>query len=894
MITVFYLLFGLWFLLLNAYTFLPFLFVTFKDYGSQVVSSGGLSGLVGWARYLSENTSIINLLRLQGIPDWYNNIYHPYASFYLNNPLLILGSFIFALLILFSFLKKREENKVLLFFFFLLFLVSLIFTAGTHKPLGFILEFLINHLPGFAIFRSLIFKFGYAYWLSASFLIGVTISGIIQTLLSRIKNREIITKARIAFLFTAITLILAYHFPYFTGDIFRIDKTGFSSRVVAPSYISDFSKWWSVEGKKEKILLLPRLNKNWLFEQYTWNYLSLFPVLGDFANVGTVENNDTLSSNENEIVGKLYDAINKQRYEDVDSLTSMLGIRYFLVRHDFSYDVPDQRTDSPFQLENKLISNSSIAKIKSFGPWSVYRYVSAKPSIFAKSNGILSIGENSSLAQIEDNPLMLDASVYILAEKTFSDSLISPICISCEAEKQDVQVEFPKPKILVDSPLYDFVQLAHRLRIPRNESVDQKISRFLGDSALMTSQLNEILLQDKGEYYVNDVRGKLEDIIEDINQEYDDVTASASNPYSMSIIVGQYLASEAKMVSDIRATTNKKNDLINLEKILYVLHVIIDKYKNFYESKNINTKKIYKFNLLSSGNYSLKVDRSSIGKLLDADYEKININLDNNGSSVSAQLSGKYLDFGKVNLDKGDHRLTLNLSPQQSIFKEPVLQRLAGNNCYSSYVEGFSSDNIYDLKFISKNNFDPDFFFFIDDGITFSPYIVYYFPIEGGQVRPNRVIVSTDKLPLNKESSRVRVSFCAPSLTEELYKENIKDLSIVELANPKIVLQKKENEVFGDPPKIDFSQVDQTHYKVFIKNAKMPYYLVFTQRFSPNWHSDAGNHFMGNGYNNVWLVEKSGSYTIDLKYEPQKYFIIGVVVSICAIVISLIILFIIR
>ena len=642
LISVFYLLFGIWFLFLNAYTFLPFLLVTFKDYGSQVIGSGGLSGLVEWARYLSENTSVINLLRLQGIPDWYNNTQHPYSYFYLNNPLLIFVSFIFGLFAALSLLFRKGENKIVISFFFLLFLTSLVLTAGIHKPLGFIPEFLIINLPGFAIFRSLIFKFGYAYWLSASFLIGFAVSVSMHLAMSRIRNKKIGTFIRVGLLSAVIILILAYHFPYFNGDIFRIDKTRISSRIEVPPYVSDFSKWWSAEGKEDKILFLPMLNKDWLFEQYTWNYLSLFPILGNFANTGIVENNDTLSSAESEIVNKLYSAINEQSYEEIDSLTSVLGIRYFLLRKDFYYNIPDQRTDSPYDLEKKLILNGKLVKIKSFGQWDVYQYKNSKPPIFAKSSGILSVGQSAYLSEIENNPLLLDGGVYSKDSKisnTFSDSVIYLSCLSCEAEKQNIQAEFPKPKIIVSSPLYEFVELRHKLSIPKNETADQKISRLLGESLSMIGQLNEIMVQNKGEYYINEVRGKLEGIIEDINRQYVNVTTNASNPYSISVIVSEYLLSEAKMVSDIRMYTTRKNDLINFEKILYALHAVSEKYKKFYDSEQISVKKMYKFNLISSGDYSIKIDKSTFGTLLNPDYEKISIVVDGSGSSINGPLN---------------------------------------------------------------------------------------------------------------------------------------------------------------------------------------------------------------------------------------------------------------
>src|SRR5581483_6492207 len=666
LMTAFYPIFGIWFFLLNAYTFLPFIFVTLRSYGAGVSSSGGLEGIIDWAKYLSENTGIVNLLRLQGIPDWYNNPAHPYSSFYFNNPLLVFSSFIFAALILFSLLQKKEERKGIMLFFFLLFLTSLVFTAGIHYPLGFIPQFSLQYIPGFAIFRSLIFKFGYAYWLSSSFLIALSISQILNKLLFEGKSKLITIGLRVTSLLIIILLILAYHFPYFTGDIFRLDKTSVSSRVAVPSYVYDFSKWWASTPRKSKILLLPMLNKDWLFEQYDWNYESLFPILGDFGITGAVENNDTLLSGERGVLTTLYKSINSGDQSQTDSITAMLGIRYLLVRKDFAYTIPDQETDNPYTVESKLSLNTNLTRIKSFGPWDVYQYKNDNPSIFTKSSVTVAEGGLSVVSEVESNPLVIDTNSEETLGKTISESIFSPTCNSCDAEKQDVQVLFLKPKILIDSPLYDTAEFLRTLKVPKNESVDQKTSRLLGDSLSMVSQLNEVFAQEKGEYYVSLVQGKLNDIFTQLSNEYPYVTSKATNPYSLSIIIEQYLNSESDDISSLATSNSNKNNSINLEEILFKLHMVNDKYKRFYDSSNINIKKAYNVNLFSSGSYLLQVNKESLGKIKDDDYNKTTISIDGKTSNVLNQ-SDIYLNFGNVSLENGSHHLFIASGIQQNV-----------------------------------------------------------------------------------------------------------------------------------------------------------------------------------------------------------------------------------
>lgn len=100
------------------------------------------------------------------------------------------------------------------------------------------------------------------------------------------------------------------------------------------------------------------------------------------------------------------------------------------------------------------------------------------------------------------------------------------------------------------------------------------------------------------------------------------------------------------------------------------------------------------------------------------------------------------------------------------------------------------------------------------------------------------------------------------------------------------------------PPVITFQKLDPTKYIAHVK-AKGPFYLVFSESFSPQWHAyvneGAGQtnwigalfqkpipeHFLVNGYANAWYVDpgqlgiEGEEFTITLYYWPQSLFYIG-------------------
>lgn len=871
-ITLFYVFFGLQFILFNAYTLLPFILTTFKEYGGQVAAVGGIAGLVGWARYLSENTSFINLFRLQGIPDWYNSILqHPYASFYLNKPILIAASFIFPCLIFISLLIKRNRRMVL--FFLLLLLISLFFSAGIHKPFGFIFEFLMQKIPGFIIFRSPIFKFGYSFWLAGSFLIALALGYIVESLAEKTKKIPFSYVLKTVLPIIFISLILLYHFPYLKGDIFRISSE-VGSRSEIPQYVYDFSKWWKENGKEDRILFLPRLNSNWGFEQYKWGYLSLFPILGNFSNTGVVENTDLLTPTESDIIQELYSAINERNYEAMDRIANRLAISYFLVRKDFFYNIADQETDNPADIGKSIRGNPKILGVSSFGEWDLYKYKETNPVIFSKNSAAI---YNRIYGPLNPNSFFVEESTFLSYPTLISDIIVSAECISCKAEREETSVFIPKPKILLDSNLYNFVQLKNKFLENKIESYDQEIFHIVGNMLKLAGQMWELILQDRREYFVNLARTRYIELIDRLSQKLEQVERKSSNPFSTIVIMEQYLDAQSNYLTEILWQSSTKNVQINIEKVLYSINKLNDKLKGLYGEKDFNVKKQYKYTIINTDYYDLKISRDSMGSLRDDTL--ISLQLDNQDVKLIPKVEEKFLTLENIFLNKGTHFLQLNLSSQNNLLGKTISQRISGSNCFSSYLKGFSSKKAYSLSFLSKNNFNQTFFYFIDNGNEFSPYHIGYFPLQGEEVKRNRVVISSSSLNLDQKSDTLRISFCSPALTESFYKDSIKDLQLVFLPEPEIVLHGLVNTISGSAPALTLKKINQAHYKVFVQNALNPFFLVFAQRYSSGWKSDVGDHLVGNRFENAWLIDRKGSFWIDLYYAPQAYFYYGLIIS---------------
>lgn len=259
--------------ILQAYWIIPYAQYVLFHYSAEVTTFGGVQGILGWIDYISKDSSLINLFRLQGIPEWYENPIHPYAATFLTNPLFILISFILPVsaFLPLRIIKDKRLRKLILFFSTLA-VFSIIFIAGSHPPFGALYIAMAKFIPGFIAFRTPFYKFAPALWLSYAVLISITINYIITgtkegrlTLPKHATN--VLTKISKAFdskllaipLFIIICLtILIYNFPFFTGVFFNYAVGQRSTRVHVPRYVFDYAKWSQTnDNQLAKTLTIP-------------------------------------------------------------------------------------------------------------------------------------------------------------------------------------------------------------------------------------------------------------------------------------------------------------------------------------------------------------------------------------------------------------------------------------------------------------------------------------------------------------------------------------------------------------------------------------------------------------------------------------------------------------
>ena len=477
---------------INSYYLFPAGAELLAQYKSGVGVHGGLSGLVNWASEISANTSFMNLFRLQGISDWYDNPSHPYAKNFLTNYLLIATSFLWLFLGFFALLRvKNREKKEFVFYCFIVFLLGIFFSAGTHPPFGYLYVNLLEHIPGFAIFRSPYFKFAPAIFLPLSLLIAFTLDSFTKNL-------------KKVFFICFIIIVFLYHYPYFLGNFFSW-KEGYSTKNTIPDYIFNFGTWAEKNVNDERILLLPGTLPDWQFDAYQWGYLSLQTLPTLVTNKAILSDDNKLTAEERTLLAGLYSSIDNGDKEQASKFFSMLRVKYILLREDVSFNQSWTHLGNPYQYEELLQNTFGFPLEKSFDKWRVYRVTSEQMPVVFSSNTIESfdgslISLSGYFSTTSNTPIY-----YINSDKDIAKSsdisriptskIIALSCVNCMGSGKQI-IEFPRPMILPDSPFYSLVLLKEQLK-KKNSDIKAKVYDDIGFTLKRFGEIKGMIVNSK-------------------------------------------------------------------------------------------------------------------------------------------------------------------------------------------------------------------------------------------------------------------------------------------------------------------------------------------------------------------------------------------------------------
>jgi len=855
----------------NAYWIVPLLYQVLYQYETKFASVGGFGGIMAWESYVSILASFSNLFRLQGLPDWYNNRFHPYAAFY-NQPQLIFFSLLPVIGFVYVLLRRDWHREWKHVYFVLgplisIWFISMIFTAGSHSPLGFIYTAFLKYVPGFTIFRTSYYKFGSALWFSSIFLFSFSATLILA---KHIQNKVLYGFAAVA-LFIGLLL---FHYPYFFSNFFKWNAP-FTTKVQVPGYVQDMLSYInSAYGEhKQNILLLPPLDTGFHADGYAWGFWSLdvFTRLG--LSSPTVANDTDLP-----IVRALYDAISDGNMNLVTKLAKQCGITKILWRGDVLYS--DKVTGSTnYSYMKKVLDESSQAtEEKRFGKWTLYalKDIGDVQKIRA-ANVIVQAdvpGDHRSgvfaLKELQALPVVFtgDAPQPVLAPMTRFWA-VSAQCVYCDPSdlrKIEQMKIVSEVNFLPDSPMYGLSAMKEEwvlhsfARTPKSY-----IDANIGYATKHLAEVSTALVRNA------DNMGSLIEISFENFQRRIETALQTIN----TLPEKEENAARLRFASYLRMYVNY---LIDLEKIDYKGQLSENFLGNAYQYLQKQIAAVSRGTWISDES----VSRYYISIPADGMYT-----LTTSGSSLPAGIhkletltSGESTASGDINLSYKD-AYTVNIAHMSD--RELYLFRFE--------YQVRMGDNVF-VKILQDNDI-PDQY-----GNPRSPFVF-------GLLADGKWHVVEEVVRPNRAVSSGRISFYSANTQDQVSTVSLKNVSFTNIQSKDIFALKSSTVPEAKLPAVTSEEINADMYQVHVEGAVSPYILIFNQQYDSGWRVYRGApgqkiwnmkeiktpHFAVNGYENAWYMDQAGSYDIVILYFPHLLFLLSVGITGISLISSVIVLF---
>ncbi|MBI5123446.1 hypothetical protein HZA75_06330 [Candidatus Roizmanbacteria bacterium] len=866
------------FIFANFYWILPTFIKMFRSYGESLSSIGGISSVLDWSFEVSRFASIQNVIRLQGIPDWYDNTLHPYSELFLNNPILIFVSVIIPSVVFSSLLliKRVPQYKNNIIYFNILAILGIIFTAGSHPPFGFLYDLFLSYIPGFAIFRSGFYKFAPALWFAYAYLFSFSVYFIIQKI-NLLKDK----KWKNLIFITILVCILGYSFPFFTGSFFNWKKP-LSTMTKLPNYVIDFGKWSnSTLTFNDRVLSFPEENRGWNASTYDWGYWSTAPVESLFTDKSIIVNDKVMSPAEKKIIEKIYASIINEN-DDWRTPLRLLGINFFVLHNDFLFNAPRMQTIKPDEFKNKFLKLGLSAE-KSFGKWEIFKTGELGRRFFIDSNPDLIIGSQEIL---NDQYIEIDSVLKIPAisnfyftddsswqEKSFFFRNIQiERCLFCDKENRQFSLYPPEPKILPGSLFYPIVERREKnQRKVFSDNIHSKIDFSLGTSLKRIGEIKSLVSKKENENKIEKTINQLSQEIDYLSESMNEIDKNSNSSQLLILRVNNFLEEEHRLIDEVAEQGNKSVNrmMTQVSEKISDVYQSNEKYQYDYPLEN---EKIYFFNLNSDGDFELLIrnqeGNDSISKLI----------IDNIEIDFRPEKKDGYISVGNFNLKKGEHEIKFMLNEPTNMIN--LNKNYSVKGCHNFKFEKVLPDKIYKLGFNFKGKN------FIVESRSFIK--IEQFTTEG--VLTNRLKFGENassnrfetKITTTNQAYAMNLSICTPS--GDANDISIGNPSFKIFQNPTALLIKNKNNNFMDPV-MTAGMKNKTNYQVSIEKAENPYLFVMNNAYNPNWEITSkgkklnAEHIKINGFANGWIIDEKGNYSINVLYKPQKYFYVGVLLT---------------
>ena len=903
-ILLFYALILIFYLAFNAYSIIPYLKQFLIDNPQALFQASSIEGNKEWLGYVSRSSSLLNLFRFLGVPDWYGgfgeveraNIEHPYAAYYLNNSILSSLNFLFPILAFSSLLlAKNKATRRILALFAVIALLEMFLAAGSHEPLGSLYTFLMSYVPGFVLFRSAFYKFGIFYLLGMLVMFTFTVTVLIDRLsgIFPVNFRKV---ALVVFTFVVLGLWSTYHWVLFDSSKIFSWKSDQSTRVESPGYIYNFSNWAENNNLGEKrVLLLPPVNKNWQSDAYSWGYWSLSPLPYALSTARVISRWHGLTNEETALIDRLYGSIKENNESPFLQFAEKLNIGYLLLREDVLTDSTWSSSERPESYKKAIESFEKVSKVKKFGEWEFYKIsTNVNSEVYTTSEVNIAPDRYVTLANsFFDEGHSVGSTVLKLYPEfeSFKTKLMQVYdCLSCPLEKKFNLQSSPEVEILPNSILYAFKEDQEQKLLATQKDSRSKMGDYLGLVLRRSAEQQRMVdLQIKEKYLLENavtIRTYLGEIYSLL-----EVTPDKTNDFELANMVLEYLSpaervfSDRVVRSDFKAASNKLID--------ETLGVVweIERIKEFFTPllSNIEqwaTRKVYKVVFPEDGKYNIFFPTTSMPKAIDGSIilpDSVQLKIDNQTKTLEVEKAQENWMVTRVEEKQGSGEYTLHFPdlPNLLTIESSGLEKFSFGEtaCFKGKIANFDPRRAYEIKIWKQDRLRPVKIIFSDDEFTYSERHGFLQGEDSFEVPATAEGVYARYLFFPSVSAKI-ISLYICSDNAEL--PPVDKIEAKEFFSPPVIgiNGSYESKV---SPSISYFRDNPTSYTVEISGAnKDSYVLVFNEKFNPSWQLlgqneygkflSLGDHFTVDGYANGWLISDPNIKKFKIEYAPQSVF----------------------
>lgn len=875
---------------------------------------------------LSQNLgNLVDIIRLKHASFFADAENLKWVSFY-QFPLVTFFEFLIAGLCVLPIVVRRKQREVL--FLGSLFVFSLFFVKGNNPPLGEIFDQAFTKFSFLQLFRNPFEKIGFILALSATplFCLGVSI----------LTGKFATKRGKTIYIVLLFWLVFVWGRPFWTNFVFTsaavpTKKVDIGYKVSVPKFYEDTSDWLLKQGNNFRLVVFPIGGEG---ITYTWpKGYSGVELSNQILPIPSISFNTNIP---------YYNEVSRDLEEifltgsNFSKVMDILNARYIVVRSDIDWKSRNMRDPQAIQREvQSKEMDGGLKMVNQFDNINLWENSGWVDHAVYIPQGVIKVSGSPKIEDILNSEKNQDLAIYsgenLKEDKLIQSEIIRPaVEFGLGSERvTDINISdgymFPAVRILPSEYLYPAILLKEKIE---KSLIKDRNAIILKKLSLLGKRLNEAVIEaEKGqlngvETALNLYKQQLSGLLTDLS----DLSRIEGDFFLLQEDVYKIFLKHFERIERINNALpqDRKEEIINVEASLR--KELVDKkiipYFGYLNKTDfpIKGRKVFQFEIEKEAKYELLLDSKSWNK-----YFKISMDepfmLQVDKAIVLRKgktFNEKYVSYGFFDLTPGKHEISWNTPDIINLVDTPAQLGLQVDHGIAEKVfpiKNFDPYSEYVLKFdyflrkgngleaiIEQNNdgfrkdkIEPryDKFLGADTYNFYTKNLTAYFVPSSTADSANLIFRIK---PWNNCTDVFRIKGPEKCLNEDLRKQydRTTDVSVSNISFEKTITEvpilRKEATANSNItiPIINYQKINNSEYKVQIDEAKEPFVLVLSQLFDPAWKiyidgKETGKvHFLANAYANGWIIDKSGSYDLTVKFTPQDLLEKGKIVSLAA------------